>query len=48
MRGVAIYAACVAAALALFLLLPQVDLWVSGWFYQPQRGFGEYCAQITD
>lgn len=39
MRGVAIYAACVAAALALFLLLPQVDLWVSGWFYEPQRGF---------
>jgi lipid A 4'-phosphatase len=39
MRGVAIYAACVAAALALFLLLPQVDLLVSGWFYQPQRGF---------
>jgi lipid A 4'-phosphatase len=39
MRAAAIYAACVAAALALFLLVPQVDLWVSNWFYQPQRGF---------
>ncbi|HUC69896.1 MAG TPA: phosphatase PAP2 family protein, partial [Stellaceae bacterium] len=39
MKAVAAYAACVAAALALFLLLPQLDLWVSGLFYQPQHGF---------
>src|SRR5271155_820894 len=39
MRGVAIYAAFLAAALALFLLLPQLDLWVSGLFYARGRGF---------
>src|SRR5271169_4452934 len=39
MRGVAIYAAFFAAALALFLLLPQLDLWVSGLFYARGRGF---------
>jgi lipid A 4'-phosphatase len=39
MKGLALYAASVVAALALFLLLPQLDLWVSGLFYQPQRGF---------
>jgi lipid A 4'-phosphatase len=38
-KALATYAACVAAALALFLLLPQLDLWVSGLFYQPQHGF---------
>jgi lipid A 4'-phosphatase len=39
MRGTAIYAAVVALALALFLLLPQVDLLASGLFYVPGRGF---------
>jgi lipid A 4'-phosphatase len=39
MRGVAIYAAFFAAALALFLLLPQLDLWVSSLFYARGRGF---------
>jgi lipid A 4'-phosphatase len=39
MRGVAIYATLCAAALALFLLLPQLDLWVSGLFYARGRGF---------
>ena len=39
MRGTAIYAAFFAAALALFLLLPQLDLWVSGLFYARGRGF---------
>jgi len=39
MRGAAIYAALVAGALALFLLAPQIDLWASGLFYLPQRGF---------
>jgi lipid A 4'-phosphatase len=39
MRGAAVYAAVVAAAVALFLLLPHIDLWVSGWFYEPPRGF---------
>jgi lipid A 4'-phosphatase len=39
MKAAAIYAALVAAAAALFLLLPQIDLWVSGWFFAPHRGF---------
>lgn len=39
MRGAAIYAGCVAAALVIFLLLPQVDLWFSGLFFVPGRGF---------
>jgi lipid A 4'-phosphatase len=39
MRGMAIYATLFAAALALFLLLPQLDLWVSGLFYARGRGF---------
>ena len=39
MRAVALYAALVAAALALFLLAPHVDLWVSGLFYEPRAGF---------
>ncbi len=39
MRGVAIYAVIFAAALVLFLLLPQLDLWVSGLFYARGRGF---------
>src|SRR5271170_1903644 len=39
MRGVAIYAAFLAAVLALFLLLPQLDLLVSGLFYTRGRGF---------
>jgi len=38
-RGAVVYAAVVAAALALFLLMPQIDLWVSGLFYEPPRGF---------
>ena len=39
MKPLAIYAALVAATAAFFLLVPQVDLWVSGAFYVPQRGF---------
>jgi lipid A 4'-phosphatase len=39
MRGAAIYAGLVVAALALFLLVPQLDLWVSGLFWHPGRGF---------
>ncbi len=39
MKGAAIYAAVAAATLALFWLLPQVDLSVSGLFYEPRRGF---------
>ncbi len=39
MRGVAIYSALLASALALFLLLPQLDLWVSDLFYARGRGF---------
>ena len=39
MRGVAIYAALLAAAVALFLLLPQIDLLASGLFYTRAQGF---------
>ena len=39
MRGVAIYAGLLAAAVALFLLLPQIDLWASGLFYVRGEGF---------
>ena len=39
MRGVAIYAGLLAATLAVFLLLPQIDLMVSGLFYAQGRGF---------
>ena len=39
MRTVAAYAVILAATLALFLLAPQTDLWVSALFYQPQHGF---------
>lgn len=39
MRGVAVYALAAAVATALFLLVPQVDLWVSGLFFRPGRGF---------
>lgn len=39
MTGAAIYAGLVAAALALFLLLPRTDLLVSSLFYAPGRGF---------
>ncbi|MGH7045027.1 MAG: phosphatase PAP2 family protein [Stellaceae bacterium] len=39
MKGAAIYAGLVAAAVALFLFLPQVDLWTSGLFYVRGRGF---------
>ncbi|HEY3909929.1 MAG TPA: phosphatase PAP2 family protein [Stellaceae bacterium] len=35
----AIYAGLLAAATALFLLLPQADLWLSGLFYVPGHGF---------
>ena len=38
-RGFAIYAAVLAASLALFWLMPGIDLWVSGLFYDPQHGF---------
>ena len=39
MRGVAIYAGLLVAAVALFLLLPQIDLWASGLFYVRGEGF---------
>jgi lipid A 4'-phosphatase len=39
MRAAVIYAALVVAATALFLLLPQTDLFISGLFYVPGRGF---------
>jgi lipid A 4'-phosphatase len=39
MKGVAIYCAVLAASLALFWLVPGIDLWVSGLFYSPQHGF---------
>ena len=38
-KGFAIYGAALAASLALFYWLPQVDLFVSGLFYDPVHGF---------
>jgi lipid A 4'-phosphatase len=38
-KGVAVYLALVAAAVALFLLFPGIDLAVSRLFYEPGRGF---------
>jgi lipid A 4'-phosphatase len=39
MKGVAVYGAVLIASLALFWLLPGVDLWVSSLFYNSQHGF---------
>ena len=39
MRGGTIYAALLLAAAALFLLVPQLDLWTSGLFYVRGQGF---------
>jgi lipid A 4'-phosphatase len=39
MRGIAIYLAVLAASLALFWLVPGIDLFVSRLFYSPQHGF---------
>jgi lipid A 4'-phosphatase len=39
MRAIAIYAGLVGVALVLFLLVPQIDLVTSRWFYVPGRGF---------
>ena len=39
MKGIAIYGAVLVASLALFWLVPGVDLWVSGLFYSPLHGF---------
>jgi lipid A 4'-phosphatase len=39
MKGVALYLGLLVAAAAMFLLLPQLDLWVSGLFYTPRYGF---------
>jgi lipid A 4'-phosphatase len=39
MRGAAIYLGLLTAATALFLLLPQTDLWVSSLFYAPGHSF---------
>ena len=39
MRAIAIYAGLFALALAFFLLVPQIDLVTSSWFYVPGRGF---------
>lgn len=38
-KAVALYAALLAAATALFLLVPGIDLWTSRLFYEPGRGF---------
>jgi lipid A 4'-phosphatase len=38
-KGIAIWLALAAAATALFLLFPGVDLWTSGLFYRPGEGF---------
>jgi lipid A 4'-phosphatase len=38
-KGIAVYLGLVAAATALFLLLPQADLATSALFYDPQSGF---------
>jgi lipid A 4'-phosphatase len=38
-RGLAIYAAVLAASLALFYWAPQLDLFISGLFYSPPHGF---------
>ncbi len=37
--GVAAYAAALAAAAAIFLLFPGLDLWAAGLFYRPGAGF---------
>lgn len=37
--GVAVYAAALAAAAAIFLLFPGIDLWAAGLFYRPGAGF---------
>src|SRR5271154_5111197 len=39
MKGLAIYGAVLVASLMLFWLVPGVDLFVSGLFYDPQHGF---------
>lgn len=39
MKALALYAALFAAATALFLFAPGIDLWTSGLFYEPGRGF---------
>lgn len=39
MKGPAIYGAILVLSVALFLLVPGIDLVVSGWFYDPQHGF---------
>jgi lipid A 4'-phosphatase len=39
MRRTAVYLALAVLAVALLLLVPQIDLWVSGWFYVPGHGF---------
>jgi lipid A 4'-phosphatase len=38
-RSVFLYVAVVGAAVALFLLAPGIDLWVSGLFFRPGEGF---------
>ena len=38
-RAVLLYAGAVVAAIALFLLAPDIDLWTSGLFYRPGEGF---------
>lgn len=39
MKALALHAALLAAATALFLFAPGIDLWMSGLFYEPGRGF---------
>jgi lipid A 4'-phosphatase len=39
MKGYAAFAGVAALSVAIFLLLPGVDLWISGRFYDPTQGF---------
>ena len=39
MKRTFIYSGLITATVLLLLLVPQIDLSVSGWFYQPHRGF---------
>lgn len=43
---VKVYLLLVAASIAVFLLFPGLDVWVSGWFYQPGAGFAAGGARV--
>lgn len=38
-RAIAYYCAAVILSVAVFALFPRIDLWVSGWFWSPQRSW---------